>query len=131
MKKFLLVILMIISLPLNFDLFGSTPDKLSFNRDLIIKNLINGVRSENYGLRTSSAFLLGEFKSSEAVIDLLAMLHNEVNEDARIMAALSLLKINDSRGIYAIKQAIRFDKSERVKKMCEKFYFHYLETSLK
>lgn len=131
MKNSLLVIVMIVSLPLNSYLFGNTPDKLSFNRDLIIKNLINGVRSENYGLRTSSAFLLGEFKSSEVVIDLLAMLHNEVNEDARIMAALSLLKINDSRGIYAIKQAIRFDKSERVQKICEKFYFHYLETSAK
>lgn len=58
------------------------------------------------------------------------MLHSENSDDARILAALSLLKINDSRGIYAIKQAIRFDKSERVKRMCEKFYYHYLVNRL-
>lgn len=110
--------------------FGSNnPVKKSeMNRELIIKNLMVGVKSDNYGLRTSSALLLGEFKADESVIDLLRMLHSEETDDARIVAALSLLKIEDSRGIYAIKQAIRFDKSERVKKLCEKFYYHYVES---
>lgn len=110
--------------------FGSNnPVKKSeMNRELIIKNLMVGIKSDNYGLRTSSALMLGEFKADESVIDLLGMLHSEETDDARIVAALSLLKIEDSRGIYAIKQAIRFDKSERVKKLCEKFYHHYLES---
>lgn len=113
--------------------FGSNnPVKKSeMNRELIIKNLMVGVKSDNYGLRTSSALLLGEFKADESVIDLLRMLHSEETDDARIVAALSLLKIEDSRGIYAIKQAIRFDKSERVKKLCEKFYYHYVESMKK
>ncbi|WP_337872972.1 HEAT repeat domain-containing protein [Ignavibacterium sp.] len=110
--------------------FGSNnPMKKSeLNRELIIKNLMIGIKSDNYGLRTSSALMLGEFRADESVIDLLRMLHSEDTDDARIVAALSLLKIEDSRGIYAIKQAIRFDKSERVKKLCEKFYYHYLES---
>ncbi|WP_337866455.1 HEAT repeat domain-containing protein [Ignavibacterium sp.] len=110
--------------------FGSNnPMKKSeLNRELIIKNLMIGIKSDNYGLRTSSALMLGEFRADESVIDLLRMLHSEDTDDARIVAALSLLKIEDSRGIYAIKQAIRFDKSERVKKLCEKFYNHYLES---
>lgn len=94
---------------------------------MIIKNLLVGVKSDNYGLRTSSAFLLGEFQADESVIELLGMLHNEESDDARIMAALSLLKIEDERGIFAIKQAVKYDKSERVRKICEKFYNHYLE----
>ena len=65
-------------------------------------------------------------KSDEAVIPLMKILKNDENEEARIMAALSLLKIKDSRGIFAIKQAIQFDESERVRKMCSIFYQDYL-----
>jgi hypothetical protein len=38
------------------------------------------------------------------------------------MAALSLFKIGDSRGIYAIKKSAESDESETVKKMCTIFY---------
>lgn len=106
-------------------------EKSLVNREMIIKNLLVGVKSENYGLRTSSAFLLGEFQADESVIELLGMLHKEESDDARIMAAVSLLKIENPRGIYAIKQAVKFDKSERVRKICEKFYNNYLEKNQK
>ncbi len=91
-------------------------------RDNAIKSLLIGLNSNNYGLRTSSAFMLGEIKANEAVIPLMNMLRTEKNEDARIVAALALYKINDSRGVFAVKQAIQFDGSERVKKMCSNFY---------
>ncbi|MEP0862855.1 MAG: HEAT repeat domain-containing protein [Ignavibacterium sp.] len=133
MKNVLLIFVVIIVTGFSSMTFGtnSPVKKSNVNREAIIKNLMVGIKSDNYGLRTSSAFLLGEFKADEAVIELLSMLHKEDSDDARILAALSLLKINDSRGIYAIKQAIRFDNSERVKRMCEKFYHHYLENKLK
>jgi hypothetical protein len=100
--------------------------KKMMNRDLVVTNLINGINSENQGLKTSSSYFLGELKSSEAVIPLLKILKDDTNEEARIMAALSLSKIADSRGIYAVKQAIKYDDSERVKKMCLNFYQDYL-----
>lgn len=100
--------------------------KSNLNRDLIITNLMNGINSGNQGLRMSSAYLLGEFKSDEAVIPLMKILKSDENEESRIMSALSLLKIGDGRGIFAIKQAIQFDESERVKKMCLIFYQDYL-----
>jgi hypothetical protein len=96
------------------------------NRDLVISNLINGVNSGNQGLRMSSTYFLGEMKSDEAVIPLMRILKSDENEEERIMAALSLSKIGDSRGIFAIKQAITFDNSERVKKLCSIFYQGYL-----
>lgn len=133
MKKLLLVIVVVFSSALigSTVLYANSPvKKKTSNREIIIENLMNGIRSDNFGLRTSSAFLLGEFKSDEAVIELLSMLHNEESDDARIMAALSLLKIEDPRGIYAIKQAIKFDESERVQKMCEKFYYHFLDNQI-
>jgi len=100
--------------------------KDAMNRDAVITNLMNGIQSENQGLRISSSYFLGELKSGEAVIPLMRILKSDDNEESRIMAALSLLKIEDSRGLYAIKQAVNFDSSERVKKMCAIFYRDYL-----
>jgi hypothetical protein len=96
--------------------------KKSFNRDLAIKNLLIGVNSDNQGLKLSSGYYLGELKSDEAVISLMNILKNSENSEERIMAALSLSKIGDARGIYVVKQAIKFDESERVRKLCSLFY---------
>lgn len=120
---FLVVIISISS----FGFIALVPAKKSnVNRDLVITNLLNGINSGNQGLRMSSAYFLGEFKSDEAVIPLMKILKSDDNEESRIMSALSLLKIGDSRGIFAIKQAIQFDESERVRKMCSIFYQDYL-----
>jgi hypothetical protein len=91
-----------------------------------IKNLLIGLKSENYGLRTSAAFILGEIKAEEAVLPLMHMLTTEDCENARIVAALALYKIDNSKGIFAVKQAIRYDDSERVRKMCTNFYYENL-----
>jgi HEAT repeat protein len=91
-------------------------------KEAAITNLMIGLHSNNFGLRTSCAYMLGEIRAEQAVIPLMKMLRTEKNEDARIVAALSLYKINDSRGIFAVKQAIKFDDSERVRKLCFNFY---------
>ncbi len=98
----------------------------SFNKNLITKNLLIGLESKNNGLISSSAFYLGEYNSTQAVIPLMKILKNSAAEELRISAALALLKIGDARGIYAIKQAIKFDESERVSNICSKFYNAYL-----
>jgi amino acid transporter len=117
-------IIFIISFVFAFSTFGNPlpTSKQLKNKDAVVKSLLIGINSENYGLRTSSAYMLGELEFSESVIPLMKMLRDEENEEARIMAAVSLFKIGDARGIFAVKQAIRFDDSERVRKMCEKIY---------
>ncbi len=92
----------------------------------IDKNLIVGVKTHNLGLRVSASYYLGERKSSRAVIPLMHVLHNDESPEARIIAALSLFKIGDERGIFAIKKAIEFDKNEQVRNMCAIFYQMYL-----
>ena len=96
------------------------------NREIVVENLMIGLRSDNTGLVSSSAFYLGELKSQEAVIPLLKLLKNSDEEELRIAAALALLKINDARGIYAINKAIKFDDSKRVRAICSKFYNDFL-----
>ncbi len=98
----------------------------SAKKDCIKKNLLLGVESENLGLQSCATYMLGEFCCDEAVVPLLKILHNNPYEEMRIMAALSLYKIGDSRGIFAIKQAIKFDESKRVRKLCNNFYRAYL-----
>lgn len=95
-------------------------------RDAIAASLVKGLNSGNTGLITSSAYMLGELKMDEAVIPLMKLLHSSKNEDIRIAAALALYKIGNPRGIFAVKQAIRFDESERVKKLCANFYNDFM-----
>jgi hypothetical protein len=126
--RIVLSCLLVLSISIfSFGFITPTPAKKNIvNRGVVISNLMNGVNSGNKGLRMSSAYLLGELKSDEAVIPLMRILKSDGNEESRIMAGLSLLKIRDSRGLFAIKQAIKFDESERVRKMCSIFYQEYL-----
>jgi hypothetical protein len=94
--------------------------------DTINLNYLEGAKGENLGLKISASYYLGERKSDKAVIPLMNILHTDKSPEARIMAALSLFKIGDSRGLYAIKEAAQKDDNEWVKKMCNIFYQMYL-----
>jgi HEAT repeat protein len=98
-------------------------------KDNTVESLIIGLNSDNLGLQSSSAYMIGELQLSEAVIPLLRILHSEKNEELRIMAALALYKIGSPIAINAVKQAIRFDDSERVSKLCANFYNDYLRNN--
>ena len=96
------------------------------SKEACIKTLFEGMNSQNEGLQAGCTYMFGELCCDRAVISLLEILHNNPKEEMRILAALSLYKIGDLRGIFAIKQAIKFDESERVSKLCEGFYKSYL-----
>jgi hypothetical protein len=91
-------------------------------KECCVKSLLQGLKSDNEGLQAGCAYMLGEVCCKESVVELMNVFHNNPSEEIRILAALSLIKIGDSRGIFAIKQGSKFDKSERVRNMCEKFY---------
>jgi HEAT repeat protein len=90
------------------------------------QNLLIGIESDNQGVKESSAYILGELKSSKAVVPLMKMLHTNDQESARIVSALSLCRIGDARGVYAVKRATQFDGSERVAQRCAWFYNEYV-----
>lgn len=95
---------------------------IQMNENQIFANLLIGAKSCNKGLCGSCVYLMGELQSQKSVIPLLSLLHNAECEEIRILAALSLCKIGDARGIYAVKRAAIFDASERVKRLCSQFY---------
>ena len=82
--------------------------------DLAVQNLFNGVSSENEGLRVGSIYQLGELQAEDAVIPLMSVLRNNIDENSRLAAAWALCRIGDSRGTYAVKQAALSDQSEKV-----------------
>ena len=125
--NYLLTGLLICAMVLSTNLFASSPDraKSTFSTEFIEDNLLEGLSSDNLGLRISTAYYLGEYKTQKAVIPLIKMLHSEKEEGARIQAALSLIKIGDSKGVFMVKQAAKFDESRRVRNLCSKFYNAY------
>ena len=106
---------------------GTNPKSKIQIKDNTVETLIIGLNSDNIGLKSSSAYMIGELQLSKAIIPLLRVLHNEKNEEVRIAASLALYKIGSPLAIYAVKQAIRFDESERVRKLCASFYSEYLK----
>ena len=123
MKHKLLVYLLLAFF--TFPLFAQETD-LESKYETIENNLIAGVKSDNLGLRVSAAYFLGEINSNRAVIPLMHMLKNSDIEEERLVAALSLAKIKSEKGMFAVKQRIKFDDSERVQRMCQIFYNDYL-----
>jgi hypothetical protein len=89
-------------------------------------NLLAGLGSDNLGLKESSAYMLGEIKSERAVVPLMSLLKNSDRESTRIVAALALCRIGDARGVYAVKQASRFENSDFVAQRCAWFYDQYV-----
>jgi len=124
------IILFAVSLILIFSfqiLPQETANQKSSKMEACFKTLQQGLNSDNFGLQAGCVYMIGELCCQRSVVTLLKMLHNCPSEELRILAALSLYKIGDSRGIYAIKQAIRFDESKRVQRMCEIFYKAYIQ----
>ena len=93
-------------------------------------NLLVGMNTDNQGLQVSCAYFLGEMQSERAIIPLLKMLKSGETEEERIIAALSLAKIKSERGLFAIKQRIKYDDSERVQRLCGIFYTNHIVNEL-
>ena len=96
--------------------------------DQAVSNMLAALDSKNAGLIRSAIYLLGEFKAEKATIPLMAVLHNSPNEKMRIAAAYALCKIGAGVGTYAVKQAVRFDDSEKVK-LHSAWYYNLLVSS--
>ncbi len=130
MKKTLFIALIIASTFTTY-LFSSTPMRMSLEKEkMFIENLLEGINSDNTGLKISSAYFLGEMKSEKALLSLMSMLKTGGTEGERIIAALSLIKLGNEKGLFAVKQRIVHDPSPFVRQMCKQFYTAHLNGSV-
>lgn len=106
--------------------FGNDDKNKNDVSENTIASLLEGLTSDNLGLKSGCAYMLGELKVTRAIIPLMRILHNDANEGLRISAALALYKIGTPMSIYAVKQAGKFDESDWVNKNAQNFYAEYL-----
>ncbi|KUO59096.1 hypothetical protein APF79_10765 [bacterium BRH_c32] len=125
-KMFFVIALLLVS-SIAVKAVEPTKKKVQNDFNQVEKNLIIGLNSDNEGLKLSSAYYLGEYQLDNAVLPLMAILKSNQKDCQKVAAALSLIKINDSRGVFAVKRAAIFDDSEYVRRMCSKFYAQTLK----
>ncbi|MBM4174754.1 MAG: hypothetical protein FJ213_01060 [Ignavibacteria bacterium] len=85
---------------------------------LVETNLKNSLQTENSMIKSDAINLAGDLKMDEVVIQLMKILKSDKNKELRILAAIALHKIQDDRGLFAIKQAIHFDDERCVRRAC-------------
>ena len=125
MKKSITIYSLLLLLLFSFTTTSAKePNKSEYSK--IENNLLEGIASENQGLKLSAAYFLGEIKSDKAIIPLMEIFHNSEASSARQVAALALYKINSTRGMFAIKQAIKFDDNDQTKRICTILYNQHL-----
>ncbi len=77
-------------------------------------NYLSALNSSNENLRINSAYMLGEMRSKKAVIPLMDKFRQDEDEGAKLVAALSLLKIGDARGIFLVRRSIELNENEGI-----------------
>ena len=91
----------------------------------IEQNYLKGLNSDIPGLQVSCAYFLGEMKSQKAVPELIDMLKNAKNPGAKIIAAWSLAKIGDPRGLKLLKTEGKKSECEYSNCFCAYLYMDY------
>ena len=98
---------------------------VSAKYEAIETNYLTGLNSNNQGLKVSSAYFLGNIKSHKAVIPLMKMFRTEKNDGAKLVAAWSLLKIGDSRGVFIVKREAELGDCDGINCMLHQLYQDY------
>ncbi len=131
MKTLLIVLMAFILVPF---VSAQTEQFPQDQKSVIVENLNVGIKSDNYGLRTSSANVLFDLinesylqseDASKSMIPLLIMLENGKTDEERIAAALALFKLGNRIGIYRLRGVAIFDDNARVSTICKNLYYSY------
>jgi HEAT repeat protein len=87
------------------------------NKAVAVKNLIEGIKSNNTGLMKSSVYFAGKYKIEETVPVLIERLKSKVEPECKILIALSLYQIGNEKGVEAIFKIAKNEKNNRVRLM--------------
>ena len=104
---------------ISINIYAENPPivKKRVSKAAIEENLFVGLKSKNLGLKISSAYMLGEIKSKNAVKDLTDFIKNVDNDKARLTAVLALLKIAASESMVKLNQE---EENDQISQLCER-----------
>jgi HEAT repeat protein len=103
-----------------------TITKSELKQKRMIGNLLNGINSDNEGLKRSAIYYAGKYKVDEAVDALVEQLEAETSTENKYLISLSLYLIGDNKGIEAVKKVAAFDNDPRAKRLAAAVYYEYL-----
>ncbi len=91
-----------------------------------LANLLDGINSENDGVKRSSIYYVGYYRIVEAEEGLLEQLRKEQNPSNRILIALVLYKLGGDDGLLEVKKLASNDENQKVRRMSAHIYNEYL-----
>ena len=91
--------------------------KSTVSYEAVEETLLEGLNSDNLGLKISSAYMLGEIKSKNAIPELISFINTMKNDKARLTAILALLKIASSESNITLNQN---DRNSEIGQLCER-----------
>jgi len=99
---------------LSFSTTLGNPDKVNID-NRVVANLIQGIKSDNNGLQTSSIYFAVKYQVEEAVDALIEAFDKETNLEKKYLIALSLFLIDNDKGIEAVNDIMEqhIDKSNK------------------
>ncbi|MBV6511191.1 MAG: hypothetical protein FMNOHCHN_00670 [Ignavibacteriaceae bacterium] len=125
MKSLSIVTLAVLLLQSAFTLAQDTSRIRYFSEKLYVQNLIEGIRSENCGLRRSSVYMAGKYRITEVNDVLIEVMKTEKDPSTRILIALSICNIGEPSGMEAILNFSHNEKDPKAKRMFINIYQDY------
>lgn len=122
------VLLLVVGLTLTSSLFSQSSLAEFTKNEYALENLLNGIHSENEGVRKSSIYFAGKYKVEEAAYDLIDQLKNEENSSIRVLIALALFEMESKDGLEAVKNLSLSDDDLKVRTMASFIYDEYVNS---
>jgi hypothetical protein len=91
-----------------------------------LQNLVNGIHSENKGVRESSIYLAGQYRFIDTENALIEQLKVEKDSDIKVLIGLALFRMNSETGMNELQMLTKKDSNPRVKRMSQAIYNEYL-----
>ena len=105
------------------NLFAS--DTSRTNSDIAVCNLINGIKSENEGLKRSAVYFAGKYAVQGTCDELVELFKRENNPSTRILITQALYKIKDALAMEKVYELIEKDPDAKVRRIGKSIYETY------
>jgi K+ transporter len=126
-EKLYIVLAAILFVLLVTDSFGQNQKVSELSKHkYALQNLVNGIHSENQGVRESSIYFAGKYRFIDTEDALIDQLKVEKEPDIKVLIGLALFRMNSNKGMNELQKLALNDDNPRVRRMSLAIYNEYL-----
>jgi K+ transporter len=126
-EKLYIVLAAILFVLLVTDSFGQNEKVSELSKHkYALQNLVNGIHSENQGVRESSIYFAGKYRFIDTEDALIDQLKVEKEPDIKVLIGLALFRMNSNKGMNELQKLALNDDNPRVRRMSLAIYNEYL-----